>query len=489
VSLNKILEVDDYFRGSNGLEPTVQLIDFNSKTASVASDWATRVTPVTGKTYILVLAMGASEFYGPNRNGDAFEEKELKEHHHTFETNAHVFKSHVNKDPAKSFGKVIKSFYNDDMHRVELVLEIDNGKAPDIVTKINSGNSVAVSMGCKIKYDVCSICGNKAPTRAQYCKHLKNELNKIYPDGRVVAAYNPKPNFFDISIVWRPADKTGYMLKKVANSRELGASSAWLAEKLAARVTLSKYLDKAAEIEKMVSGVGIGMTSNKEDSNPSSYLNKQWLKSVVPKLKNSFIELNDEDKDYLSKKNLPKVLSSLSDMGIFLATPEFLDLVYLKAVGKKAPEGLASNLISLQSDIFSMVAKYPDLAEDLIYSDIAPTGSEVIDPEVQDKVAKYIPLRSLDEAWLLSRPTQFLKNSSENLCSSSTILPRSSVAVPELDKVASISYAVYISTILDTIDNPSYTKLASIRSQDTEGLRDSKSRPWTALTVLALNHI
>jgi len=136
-----------------------------------------------------------------------------------------------------------------------------------------------------------------------------------------------------------------------------------------------------------------------------------------------------------------------------------------------------------------MVAKYPDLAEDLIYSDIAPTGSEVIDPEVQDKVAKYIPLRSLDEAWLLSRPTQFLKNSSENLCSSSTILPRSSVAVPELDKVASISYAVYISTILDTIDNPSYTKLASIRSQDTEGLRDSKSRPWTALTVLALNHI
>ena len=71
--------------------------------------------------------MGASEFYGPNRNGDAFRESELIKTHKTFETNAHVYKSHVNKDPAKSYGKVVKSFYNPDMHRVELILEIDNG--------------------------------------------------------------------------------------------------------------------------------------------------------------------------------------------------------------------------------------------------------------------------------------------------------------------------------------------------------------------------
>jgi len=490
MSLEKIVEFDDHFRGSNGLEPTVQVIDFSNKTASVASDWATRIKPVPGKTYILVLAMGASEFYGPNRNGDAFEEKELKEHHHTFETNAHVFKSHVNKDPAKSYGKVVKSFYNDDMHRVELVLEIDNAKAPDIVDKVNSGKSVAVSMGCKIKYDVCSICGNKAPTRAQYCTHLKNELNKIYPDGRIVSAYNPKPKFFDISIVWRPADKTGYMLKKVANARDLGPSSAWLAEKLAARVTLARYLDKAAEIEKMVSGVGIGVeNSSKSEPTKNNYLNKQWLKSVVPKLKHSFMELNDEDKQFLSSKNLPKVLSSLSDMGIFLATPEFLDLIYLKAVGKKAPAGLANNLISLQSDIFSMVAKYPDLAEDLIYNKVAPTGSEEVDTEVQDKISKYIPLRSLDETWILSRPTEFLKSASQDLCEGSIALPRSRVAIPELDKVASISYAVYISTLLDTIDSPAYTKLASIRSEFEDGSRDSKSRPWAPITVLALNHL
>ena len=101
MGLNKIVELDEHFSGSRGLEPTVQLIDFNTKTASEASDWSRSIRPVPGKTYILVLAMGASEFYGPNRNGDAFRETELKKCHKTFETNAHVFKSHVNKDPEK----------------------------------------------------------------------------------------------------------------------------------------------------------------------------------------------------------------------------------------------------------------------------------------------------------------------------------------------------------------------------------------------------
>ena len=489
MSLEKIVEFDEFFRGSQGLEPTIQLIDFtsNRKMASEAEVWSKRITPVPGKTYILVLAMGSSEFYGPNRNGDAFEEKELKEHHATFETNAHVYKSHVNKDPAKAYGKVVKSFYNDHMHRVELLLEIDNNKAPDIVDKVNAGQSVAVSMGCKIKYDVCSICGNKAPTRAQYCTHLRNELNKIYPDGRIVCAYNPRPNFFDISIVWRPADKTGYMLKKVANSRALGSGSAWLTEKIAARVSLARYLNKAAEIEKMVSGVGFKADTQGESSS-EEYLNKQWLSTVVPKLRDSFIEINDEDKGYLSSRNLPKVLSSLSSMGVFLATPEFLDLVYIKATGKKAPSGLARNLVDLQGDIFNLVSKYPDLAEDLIYNKVAPTGAEEVDSEVQDKVAKYIPLRSLGESWLLSRPSGFLKKASVDLCTCDSTLPRNEEPIPYLDKVASVSYAIYIASMFDSIESPAYTKLASLVSEHTEGTVSREPRPWVPVTVMALNH-
>lgn len=482
MSLDKVLELDDYFRGTSGLEPTVQLIDFSSKLSSEAEEWSRSITPTPGKTYILVLAMGASEFYGPNRNGDAFRESELKKTYKTFETGAHVYKSHVNKDPNKSYGDVVKAFYNDRMHRVELVLAIDNSKAPDIVDKVNSGQAVAVSMGCKIKYDVCSICGNKAPTRAQYCTHLKNELNKIYPDGRIVCADNPNPKFFDISIVWRPADKTGYMLKKVASSEERGASSAWLGEKMAARITLANYLNKAAEIEKMVTGIGVKAPSRGES------LNRQWLKTVVPKLKGSFAEISDSDKLELSNHSLPKTLSSLSSMGVFLATPEFLDLVYIKLTGRKAPEGLAEKLVSLQGDIFSMLAKNPELAEDLIFQGIAPTGAEEPDPGIQEKAAKYLPHRGLGEDSLYKVATT---HSNNDALSPDTVytLPRNLRDIPLVTKVAALTYGVYIAGLLEAEDNPGYTKLASLVSEEASGHRNWTSLPWAVPTTLGLNHL
>jgi|LauGreDrversion4_2_1035121.scaffolds.fasta_scaffold09407_8 hypothetical protein len=492
MGLNKIVELDEHFSGSRGLEPTVQLIDFNTKTASEASDWSRSIRPVPGKTYILVLAMGASEFYGPNRNGDAFRETELKKCHKTFETNAHVFKSHVNKDPEKSYGKVVKSFYNQDMHRVELVLEIDNNKAPDIVDKVNSGQTVAVSMGCRIKFDVCSICGNEAPTREDYCSHLRNELNEIYPDGRIVCADNPNPNFFDISIVWRPADRTGYMLKKIASARQVGNSSAWLAEKVAARKILKEYLSKAADIEKLVTGIGIPVeTSYSGDGSnvTDSSLYSGWLKTVVPRLSGDYEALNDTDLLFLSTKELPKVLTTLSNMGIFLATPEFLDLIYLKASGKKAPEGLASKLIELQGDVFKMLSKHPELSEGLISKGLVQTGAESEDKSVAEKVSKYLPVRSLSEEWL--RPTDArVKTSAKHIIRSSNFtLPRSTYSYPELNKLAQFSYATYIANLQELTTTQKYTKLASLVSPTADGRALHRTyMPWAPLTVSYINH-
>ena len=117
--LPKIIETDPYLVSRSGApQKTVVLLDEYSyssnfeKIASEALNFAKTLKPTPGKTKILVLAMGASEYYGPNRNGDAFKESELIKHHHTFKTNANVFRSHVNKDPAKAIGKVIESFYN-----------------------------------------------------------------------------------------------------------------------------------------------------------------------------------------------------------------------------------------------------------------------------------------------------------------------------------------------------------------------------------------
>jgi hypothetical protein len=388
--LEKIVETDPYLVSKTGsVEPTVRLLDYDSlsmeKVASEALEYSKHVKKEPGKTSILVLAMGASEYYGPNRNGDAFRESELIKHHHTFETNAHVFKSHVNKDPAKAIGKVLKSFYNHDMHRVEIIMQLDDALCPEIVDKVKAQKDVAVSMGCRIKYDVCSICGNKAPTRAQYCKHLQYEMNDIYPDGRVVCADNPSPNFFDISVVYRPADKTGYMLKKVAfagGARERGQLSTDLAAKAASLTVIAKYLDKAADIDKTIEGVGFGLGANSISTSselPESekQLSVKWLRTITPKVVDSYKSLSDGALADMSTASLTEAIKALTSHGVFLMTSDFLDLVFLKLTGSKAPEGLSNKLVSLQSDILRVLSKHPEIPASAFESGSVPVDMEV----------------------------------------------------------------------------------------------------------------
>lgn len=493
MSFNKILEIDEYFKSSSGFEPSIQLVHSNKgvKVASEASEWSTSIKPESGSTFILVLAMGASEYYGPNRNGDAFRESELKKKYKTFETNAHVFRSHVNKDPAKSMGSVVKAFYNDDMHRVELVLKLVDSKCPDIVDKIRQGENVAVSMGCKIEYDVCTICGNKAPSRKEYCDHLLNELNEIYPDGRIVAADNPDPNFFDISVVYKPADKTGYMLKKVAglgsnNYRDTGELSSILAEKVAAKTAIAKYLLKAADIDKIVSGVGFSASGSSKPTtgSPAPYstsdkddLARKWLVSIVPKITQSFVPIDSSDIASLAQRDLPKVLATLSDMGIFLTTPEFLDLVFMKMTGSKAPEGLSDKLISLQGDIFRLLAKHPDIAADVITAKAMPNGSENPDKDIASKMSSYYPFRSLNSDNIL-RQTKSIPYSIDTLA-------RPYTANRQVVKVAAQSLAAYKSYIADFTKNSGYRLLPHLVG-DASRIKPA-SMPWAPYTVTALD--
>lgn len=166
-----------------------------------------------------------------NRNADGFKEATLIDWHHTFEKLAKVYQHHKNKDPLKSYGVVKLSFYNPIMRRVELLLGLNKTAEAarrnaglvdeDFVNDVESGKPIAVSMACKIAYDVCAICDNKAPTRDDYCESVKeggscpgfgclNGLTRVLDDGRVQHVDNPKPRFFDISRVRRPADRIAY---------------------------------------------------------------------------------------------------------------------------------------------------------------------------------------------------------------------------------------------------------------------------------------
>ena len=174
--------------------------------------------PESGYFYLHINAMGAGEYYGSNRNADYFPEGQLKKFHKTFEETGYVYRHHINKDPAKSIGKVIFSIYNDRMHRVELIAKLSLESARDIYDRIANGDLPKTSMGCRTPYDVCSICGNEAYTPQKYCSHMKEMPNKVLPDGKKVMAINSGPlRFFDISVVIKPADQTSSVLQKVAN--------------------------------------------------------------------------------------------------------------------------------------------------------------------------------------------------------------------------------------------------------------------------------
>lgn len=199
--------------------------------AAEIDDFVKAIQPRDGFFYLHINAMGAGEWYGSNRNGDYFPESQLIKWHKTFETSpAHVFRHHVNKDPATSIGKVIFSYYNPRMHRVELVAEVDKTKASMEYARIMAGDFPMTSMACHTPFDVCSVCGNRATSRSMYCEHLNNHLNEMLPDGRKVMSLNVGPlKFFDISIVIRPADVTSSVLQKVASDTS-GIGSAEMAE-------------------------------------------------------------------------------------------------------------------------------------------------------------------------------------------------------------------------------------------------------------------
>lgn len=206
----------------------------------------------SGEVPVHSIALGAEEWYGPNRNGDGFSEAACRKYHKTFEKYARAYRDHENKDPAKSYGIVKLAIYNEPMHRIELILAYNATKeaalrngglvADKELDLLEKGADFDTSMACRVPFDVCSVCNNRAKTRADYCTSikeggmckgggLKNNIATILGDGTQVFAHNPDPCWFDNSMVWRHADRiasaTG-MLKAAGDRRIGGAEMAEL---------------------------------------------------------------------------------------------------------------------------------------------------------------------------------------------------------------------------------------------------------------------
>ncbi len=426
--LTKIIQLDAEFEHTG--EPRVRYIDprdthlaMHKYASSGALDYIRHVDPLPGHRIVLVLAMSAWEYYGPNRNGDGFSERgvclpgingglpvidmteTLPAHHKSFETTAHNFLHHVNKDPAKAVGKVMQSFYNWDMHRVELLLAVDEIKAPKICQRIVDGEYPGVSMGCRIKYDVCTICGNRAPTRAQYCEHVSGHdpqygMNTILPDGRQCAVLNPSPQLFDISWVWRPADRVGFMLKKVA-STSYEVLSADLGEKIAEENLKTSALHKLSLMDKYIDGEIPTLTHDNSVcgcADTEMTATERVIDRLLPGYRQNFEPLPQSIIDAGARHGVRSFTSSLNAVGVYPTVQETYRVI-CRRNGLQPMQIIELLLPAMRAAIVDAFQDVPSFF-DLFESELGPTQSSVR-RELVERVMPYVEKRALYKEYLL----------------------------------------------------------------------------------------
>lgn len=362
----KLIDIDQAFFLD---EPVVRLIEVGpnfGKMVKFASDdriskFASEITPEPGKIYVHILAMGAGEYFGANRNADYFPEENLIKWHDTFRTSpAHIFKHHINKNPEIAIGKVVFSVYNDRMHRVEVIAWVDREKGWDMVERIEKGEFPSTSMACHTPYDTCSICGNKARSRAEYCEHLRNELGRIHPNGTKTMALNDGPlKFFDMSFVFKPADVTSGVLQKVASS-EVGIQSgnqhalgSAEAAELFGLTEKKANIRKLSELIKEVEGTVVGSNSS--------------LKDLLSKIKDPDEEVIGMIEEY----ELDHIIHAFAELGISPSVGFFAKLIGRKICGESVDgiEHLVAGLIQEEKSSLP-VPEFTKSASELSQADI-----------------------------------------------------------------------------------------------------------------------
>lgn len=163
-----------------------------------------------GAITALCFAVFPFEVFGENDNGDSVFENEYKPFVSNTQTlpaatptymeKGSVYMFHKSDDPSKSIGDVFYANYNEEQHRVELVLSVKKKAAPTIYRKLKQHKPILVSMGCGVECDICSVCGNRATTTQEHCDHIKYHLLE-FVDGIPVHMINVGMVYFDISYV------------------------------------------------------------------------------------------------------------------------------------------------------------------------------------------------------------------------------------------------------------------------------------------------
>lgn len=179
-----------------------------------------------------LVAVGADEAYGGNRNGDTFDEDTCIKQAHTFVDMALPFRDHrhLPEEGHPWFGRVKAAAYNPTMRRIELLLGLNAAKtacdrnggqvADREIQTSESGKLIPWSMGALVAEPYCSWCKKIAAKPENRCtedeceaggtlKHL-GQYRKVAGVHHHLREFNPGARFFDISSVGLNADMVAF---------------------------------------------------------------------------------------------------------------------------------------------------------------------------------------------------------------------------------------------------------------------------------------
>lgn len=427
---------------------------------SAARQFIGRLEPDPRYTYALVNAMGYSEFFGANSNTDWYgynqpldfngllhawdgigndvevDRMRAKQWAYGYPTfyNAACFAHHKNTDPqALGFGDVIFVAANPHMKRLELVMRVFNEEAKkkghtNFLDRMRAGERVDVSQGCKVPFDLCSICTDwstvhkawgtfdpkrhlhpgiavltyhktVAPIRGlaitskDYCEHMKLMRGKTLPDGRKVFVYNDFPRFFDISFVWVGADRTARAMwflspegSTVSNAPPPSANNL---DQLFSRFFSSR--PKIASLEKRIPDGFVEAVQQEADAAPA--IDGRALRAVA-------------------KQHGPNtLLSSLASLGIVLRPDEFQHV----ALANDDKDAALADFFEKRSLVFPETAGV---------SDRLKVSSNFSSLELIHKLAGFAPARSGYDPFLMQRVERAKVAARQSVRTDSTDLPK-----------------------------------------------------------------
>lgn len=242
---------------------------------------------------------------------------------------------------------------------------------------------------CKVAYDICKTCRNKAKNRSEYCDHAKYAMGQIMSDGRRVGVDNPRPKFFDISYVKRGADRAAKLLMKVASSSTTVMRVPDWPDRY--KRASKGAEDKHSAIKKQIPGEGVDPVQALADR-----AEIDLLKSTVPFDMASAESLPPKVANLFNSYPAADVISTLTALGVVLLPNELPEKVARQTLYPKEPNAHILDDIDIHDLMVKRSMYTPFLVMRLTRKSLSPgsmgkiASSVAADSAAMTRYGKYV---------------------------------------------------------------------------------------------------